>query len=114
MNFELSDDQRMLVDAAAGFTRKQSPVTRMRKLRDDRVGWTPEMWKQMGELGWTGLMFPEALGGVVAHVVLEHVGAAHQLVEHRESVGMLEVDRDALLSAVARHPEARLQKETVE
>jgi alkylation response protein AidB-like acyl-CoA dehydrogenase len=64
MNFSLSEDQRMLVDAASSFTRKQSPVARMRKLREDAVGWAPEVWRQMGELGWLGLPFPEAVGGI--------------------------------------------------
>jgi alkylation response protein AidB-like acyl-CoA dehydrogenase len=64
MNFSLNDDQRMLVEAAQGFTRKQSPVTRMRKLRDDELGWSRDVWRQMGELGWLGLPFPEAVGGV--------------------------------------------------
>jgi alkylation response protein AidB-like acyl-CoA dehydrogenase len=64
MNFDLTEDQRMLVDAALGFTRKQSPVARMRKLRDDPVGWSRDVWRQIGELGWLGLPFPESLGGV--------------------------------------------------
>jgi alkylation response protein AidB-like acyl-CoA dehydrogenase len=64
MNFDLTDDQRMLVDATISFTRKQSPVTRMRKLREDPRGWSPEVWRQMGELGWLGLAFPESVGGV--------------------------------------------------
>jgi alkylation response protein AidB-like acyl-CoA dehydrogenase len=64
MNFDLTEDQRMLVEAAQGFTRKQSPVARMRKLRDDPIGWSPEAWRQMGDLGWLGLSFPEAVGGV--------------------------------------------------
>jgi alkylation response protein AidB-like acyl-CoA dehydrogenase len=80
MNFSLSEDQRMLVEAAQGFTRKQSPVTRMRKLRDDPIGWSPEVWRQMGELGWLGLPFPEAVGGVGGKfvdlaLVLEQLGA---------------------------------------
>jgi alkylation response protein AidB-like acyl-CoA dehydrogenase len=79
MNFALNDDQRMLVDAALGFTRKQSPVTRMRKLRDDPIGWSPEVWRQMGELGWLGLPFPEAVGGIGGSfvdlaLVLEQLG----------------------------------------
>jgi len=64
MDFSLTEDQRMLVDAAATFARKQSPVARMRKLRDDPIGWSPEVWRQMGELGWLGLPFPEAVGGI--------------------------------------------------
>jgi len=79
MNFSLTEDQRMLVEAAQGFTRKQSPVTRMRKLRDDPIGWSPEVWRQMGELGWLGLPFPEAVGGaggkfVDLALVLEQLG----------------------------------------
>jgi len=79
MNFSLDDDQRMLVDAALGFTRKQSPVARMRKLRDDPIGWSPEVWRQMGELGWLGLPFPEAVGGIGGSfvdlaLVLEQLG----------------------------------------
>jgi alkylation response protein AidB-like acyl-CoA dehydrogenase len=79
MNFELTDDQRMLVQAVTAFTRKQSPVTRMRELRRDPIGWSPEVWRQMGELGWLGLAFPEAVGGiggtfVDVALVLEQLG----------------------------------------
>jgi len=79
MNFSLTDDQRMLVDSAVGFTRKQSPVVRMRKLREDPIGWSPEVWRQMGELGWLGLPFPEAVGGIGGSfvdlaLVLEQLG----------------------------------------
>jgi alkylation response protein AidB-like acyl-CoA dehydrogenase len=79
MNFSLTEDQRMLADAALGFTRKQSPVSRMRKLRDDPIGWSPEVWRQMADLGWLGLPFPEAVGGlggsfVDLALVLEQLG----------------------------------------
>ena len=79
MNFSLTDDQRMLVDSAAGFIRKQSPVARMRKLREDSIGWSPEVWRQMGELGWLGLPFPESVGGIGGSfvdlaLVLEQLG----------------------------------------
>jgi alkylation response protein AidB-like acyl-CoA dehydrogenase len=79
MNFELTEDQRMLVESATGFTKKHSPVTRMRKLRTDPVGWSPEVWRQMGDLGWIGLAFPEAVGGmggafVDVALVLEQLG----------------------------------------
>ena len=81
MNFALTEDQRMLVDAAIAFTRKQSPVARMRKLRDDPTGWSPEVWRQMGDLGWIGLPFPEAVGGIGGSfvdlaLVLEQLGQA--------------------------------------
>ncbi|MFO0762698.1 MAG: acyl-CoA dehydrogenase family protein [Byssovorax sp.] len=64
MNFDLTDEQKLLVDTAATFAKKQSPLTRLRALRADPLGWTKEMWQQMGELGWLGLAFPEEVGGL--------------------------------------------------
>jgi alkylation response protein AidB-like acyl-CoA dehydrogenase len=83
MNFSLTEDQRMLVESAQGFVRKQSPVARMRKLREDPIGWSPEVWRQIADLGWLGLMFPESVGGfggtfVDLALVLEQLG--HSLV----------------------------------
>jgi alkylation response protein AidB-like acyl-CoA dehydrogenase len=79
MNFELSADQKMIVDTVAAFVRKELPVERMRKMRDDEVGYSREVWKQMGELGWLGISFPESVGGfgggmVDAALVLEQFG----------------------------------------
>lgn len=79
MNFDLTDDQKMLVETAAGFAKKQSPVTRARKLRGDPVGWEPAVWRQMGELGWLGVMFPDDVGGFGgrfgdAALVIEQLG----------------------------------------
>lgn len=63
MDFDLSDDQKMLADTAASFVKKDSPVERMRALRDDPIGYDPKIWQQMGELGWLGIPFAEELGG---------------------------------------------------
>ncbi len=79
MNFELTEDQQMLVDTAAAFARKESPVERRRRLRDDEVGWDKAVWKQMGELGWLSIPFPESVGGyggrfLDAALVIEQFG----------------------------------------
>ncbi len=79
MNFDLSQDQKLLVDTAAAFARKESPVTRLRAMRQDPVGYSKPVWKQMGELGWLGILLPESLGGfggtfVDAALVLEKLG----------------------------------------
>jgi alkylation response protein AidB-like acyl-CoA dehydrogenase len=79
MNFDLTDDQKMLVETAASFAKKESPVTRLRKLRDDEVGWDKKVWKQMGELGWLSIPFPDAVGGfggrfLDAALVIEQFG----------------------------------------
>jgi alkylation response protein AidB-like acyl-CoA dehydrogenase len=63
MNFDLSQDQKLLADTAQAFARKESPVTRLRGLREDPIGYSRDVWKQMGELGWLGILFPESVGG---------------------------------------------------
>ena len=80
MNFDLSADQKMLVDTAASFAKKSSPVTRMRRMRQDLLGFEPAVWRQMAELGWTGLVFPEEVGGfggrfIDLALVIEQLGA---------------------------------------
>src|SRR5690349_21088451 len=79
MDFELSDEQRLLVDSVNNFVKKDSPIERFRKQRDVDPGWSKNVWAQMGELGWLGLTFPEAVGGfgssfLDAALVLERLG----------------------------------------
>ncbi len=79
MNFDLSDEQQMLVDTVAQFVRNDSNVERFRKLRETERGWDPEMWERMGEMGWLSLPFPEEHGGfggrfVDLALVLEQLG----------------------------------------
>jgi len=61
----LTEDQLILRDMARGFFDEKSPVERMRALRDSRdaTGFSRELWKEMGELGWIGIPFPESVGG---------------------------------------------------
>ena len=79
MNFDLSEDQKQLALTAAAFARKESPVTRLRAMRNDPVGYSRPVWKQMGELGWLGILLPESLGGfggafADAALILEKLG----------------------------------------
>jgi alkylation response protein AidB-like acyl-CoA dehydrogenase len=61
----LTEDQELLAKTAVDFVAEHSPVSRVRKLRDtkDPVGFSRELWKQMAELGWLGIPFPESVGG---------------------------------------------------
>ncbi|RFA27804.1 acyl-CoA dehydrogenase [Alkalilimnicola ehrlichii] len=61
----LSEEQQMLKDAAQGFLQDHAPVGQLRKLRDERdpLGYVPELWQGMAELGFTGTLVPEAFGG---------------------------------------------------
>lgn len=65
MSLILSEEQQMLRESAQKFFADNSPITRMRELRDERdaTGFSRDLWKQMAELGWHGIMLPEELGG---------------------------------------------------
>jgi alkylation response protein AidB-like acyl-CoA dehydrogenase len=61
----LTDEAQMVRDTALDFFRERSPITALRKLRDDndRDGFSRALWHQMAELGWTGFLVSEDQGG---------------------------------------------------
>ena len=65
MQLVLTEDQELIGKTAADFVAQRSPIARFRALRDakDPKGYTPALWKEMGELGWLGIPFPESVGG---------------------------------------------------
>ena len=65
MGLILSEDQLILREMARNFCEEKSPVERMRALRDaaDPDGFSRALWKEMGELGWAGILLPEDFGG---------------------------------------------------
>ena len=63
MNFDLSEEQQILVDSVAKYVKNDSPVERFRKQRDSERGYELEAWGRMGEMGWLGVAFPEEHGG---------------------------------------------------
>lgn len=79
MNFDLTEEQQMIVDQAAKFVAAESPVERFRKLRETERGWEPEMWAKMAEQGWLAIAVPEEQGGfggsfVDMALILEQLG----------------------------------------
>ena len=77
----LSDDQRILLDSVRPFLSEQAPVRHMRALRDseDATGFSRALWRQFGEMGFTGILIDDANGGlglghVEAGLVLEEIG----------------------------------------
>jgi alkylation response protein AidB-like acyl-CoA dehydrogenase len=83
MQLVLTEDQELLAKTAADWVSEHSPVARMRALRDadDPDGFSRPLWKQMAELGWVGIPFPESFGGAEMGlselaVVLEELGRA--------------------------------------
>ncbi|HTO07694.1 MAG TPA: acyl-CoA dehydrogenase [Myxococcota bacterium] len=65
MSLALSEEQELLRNTAREFIAEHSPVKELRRLRDsnDPVGFSRELWSQMAELGWAGIVLPEEHGG---------------------------------------------------
>lgn len=66
MPLVLNEEQNMLKDAAKDFCSNNTPISQLRKLRDekDENGFDMDTWKQMVELGWAGIIIPEDFGGL--------------------------------------------------
>lgn len=81
MALVLDEDQALIQDTAREFCTTRAPVAQLRALRDDDdpLGWSTDTWKQMVELGWAGIVIPEAQGGTefgwqALGVILEETG----------------------------------------
>ena len=81
MPLYLDDDQETLADTVRPFMAEKAPVSHLRDLRDadDPAGFSRDLWRQFGEMGFTGVLVDEADGGlgmghVEAGIVLEEIG----------------------------------------
>jgi len=80
MTFTLNEEQKLLKDAARDFCSEQAPVSRLRKERNEKKnGRDPELWREMTQMGWAGIIVPEDCGGaglgyVGLGAVLEETG----------------------------------------
>jgi alkylation response protein AidB-like acyl-CoA dehydrogenase len=61
----LSDEQTMLRDMAREWVKKESPIDDFRRMRDGgaETGFDPAVFAAMAEMGWAGIVIPEAHGG---------------------------------------------------
>ncbi len=81
MPLVLTEEQEMLKESARGFLDEKAPVSALRKLRDtnDPDGFSRDLWKEMAEMGWAGILVSEDHGGadfgfVGAGVLAEEMG----------------------------------------
>ena len=79
MNLDFTEEQEMLRTMAKDFAQKECSKATVKELEESDLGYSPEMWKKIAELGWLGLVFPEKYGGTDGNfldllVVLEEMG----------------------------------------
>jgi alkylation response protein AidB-like acyl-CoA dehydrogenase len=81
MDLGFNETQQMLKNSAREFLARECQHTLVRAMEEDEQGYSPGLWRQMVELGWTGLAFPEEYGGTGGNfldlaVLLEEMGRA--------------------------------------
>lgn len=66
MPMVLTEEQSMLRDAAREFCAANAPIAQLRALRDEdsELGFDDTTWRNMVELGWSGIIIPEEYGGL--------------------------------------------------
>jgi acyl-CoA dehydrogenase len=64
MNFDLSDEQKMLAEQARGLLAERSPFDRLRALIDGGTESDDELWRELGEMGFLGANIPAEFGGL--------------------------------------------------
>ncbi len=91
MDFELSDEQRLLKDSVERLTTQRYDFETRKKFMAEPDGWSRDMWRQYAELGLTALPFAEEHGGigggpVETMIVMEAFGRALALEPYLATV----------------------------
>jgi alkylation response protein AidB-like acyl-CoA dehydrogenase len=81
MDLSFTEEQEILRKFAKDFLDGKFPKKTIREIEASDTGYSAEAWKEMVELGWLGLPFPEKYGGadmtfLDLAVLLEEMGKA--------------------------------------
>ena len=63
LDLMFSAEQEMLRETVRGVCATTCPLSVVRELEDDAIGYSPELWKQLAHLDLIGLLLPEEYGG---------------------------------------------------
>ena len=81
MNFDFSEDQKLLADQVKRFLDDNCTSATVRQVLDGDAAYAQEVWQGLAQMGLIGTAIPEEFGGTGAGY-LELVQVAHQLGAH--------------------------------
>ncbi|HYI27544.1 MAG TPA: acyl-CoA dehydrogenase family protein, partial [Bradyrhizobium sp.] len=81
MNFDFSDEQKQMRDAARKFLAEKCPPKAVRAVLEGNAAYDKDLWKGLAEMGFLGVAIPEEFGGAGAGhlelcVIAEEMGRA--------------------------------------
>jgi len=86
MDFDLTEEQRMLQASVRRFCEKELPREVVRK-SDDEEALPPGLWAKMAELGWLGIALPEEFGGT-GGTIMEQLIIMEELSRHSPALAI--------------------------
>lgn len=94
-------DRDAVADTARSWARQRVPVAAYRRIREQRkrTGFDPELYEQMAELGWLGMLIPEEWGG--SNLGLECFGLILEQLGRTVAASPLVASAVAATSAIA-------------
>src|ERR1044072_1219493 len=66
MNFDFSDDQKQMRDAARKFLTEKCPPKAVREVLDGKAPYDKALWQGLAEMGFLGVAIPQEFGGAGA------------------------------------------------
>lgn len=64
MNFDFSEDQKLLREQARRLLAEKCPTKVVRAVLEGSAGYDTALWKSIAEMGWLGTAIPETYGGL--------------------------------------------------
>lgn len=93
MNFDISDEQKMLAEQVGRLLAERTPPARLRELIDAGAQWDEPLWRELAEMGALAVSIPEEQGGLGLDlidlcVVAQELGRANAAVPFISSIGL--------------------------
>jgi alkylation response protein AidB-like acyl-CoA dehydrogenase len=93
MNFDFSDEQKLLKKTVQDFLTERAPLQANRNVLEGDTIYDAELWKSAAEMGWLGAIIPEEYGGAgFGHLELvliaEEIGASLAPIPFGSSVAL--------------------------
>ncbi len=81
MDINFTEEQEMLRASVRDFLEKECTESVLKEVETSGLGYAPDLWKKIADLGWLGLVYPEQYGGFAMNfidlaVIYEEFGRA--------------------------------------